>query len=264
MTNWNWRCVVVDPNAILDAAKTLPVTTSWFEIDPTVGLTSSAEYLLFARKLLAENTPLARDAAVCYAKRAVCRQIDAFMMCNHLAAFLGSNYPVKIEMLKEIAIPVLDVVRDLVIDPRNDMEHKYIIPSATQAKHAVEIAELFMQSIEKEHERHAIISLASSISVIQQRCCEPGNEYERLEFSLDKRHKPMLFVDPGDEESVVMIIHPGDQEVTRCPLSQFKREQATTLAKLLRQHCALAQGGTLVDKVWLSTLKTQLSLPRIC
>src|SRR5690242_14851938 len=101
MTNWNWQCVAVDPNAILDAAKTLPVTTYWYEFDPTVGLTSSAEYLLFARRFLAENTALARDAAVCYAKRAVCREIDAFMMCNHLTAFLGCNYRVKIDMLSE-------------------------------------------------------------------------------------------------------------------------------------------------------------------
>ena len=59
-----------------------------------------------------------------------------------------------------------------------------------------------------------------------------------------------------------MIIRPGDEEVAACLLSKFDRKQATTVAKLLRQHYALGQGGTPVDKVWLSTLKTQLSLPR--
>jgi hypothetical protein len=263
MTNWNWRCVAVDPNAILDAAKTLPVITRWFEIDLAVGLTPSAEYLSFATRFLTENTALARDATVCYAKRAVCREIDAFMICNHLSAFLGCNYPVKIDMLSEIALPVFDVVRDLVIDPRNDVEHKYVIPTAIEAKHAVQIAEMFMKSIVKEQGQHAIISLAPSISFQRKRCSEPGNEYDRLVFTLDKRHKPMLLIDPGSADSVVMVIHPGDEEVTICPLSKFERKEAIALAKLLREHYGLPHGGMLVDRVWLSALKTQLGLPNI-
>src|SRR5437764_4439559 len=128
MAEWTWRCVGVDPHTILDAAKTLRMTADWYEIDPTIGLTPGAEYVSFARRFLAENTALARDAAVCYAKRAVCREIDAFMMCNHLTAFLRCNYSAKIDMVREIGLSVLDVVRDLVINPRNDVEHKYVVP----------------------------------------------------------------------------------------------------------------------------------------
>jgi hypothetical protein len=244
------------------------MTANWYEIDPTVGLTSSGDYVSFARRFLAENTALARDAAVCYAKRAVCREIDAFMLSNHLSAFLGCKYPPKIDMVSEVGLSVPDVVRDFVINPRNDIEHKYIIPDAVQAKHAVEIAELFMSLIAKEQERRAILSIACSISVSRRRSCKPGNEYDHLEFTLQKQNKPMLLIEQGSEDSLVMVIHPSDMEVTACPLRKFTRDQAIALAKLLRQHYVLAQQGsstrTLVDCAWLAKLKTQLRLPSVC
>src|SRR5438874_13426799 len=111
MVQWNWRPVAVDAADILTSAKALRMTPHWVEIDPTIELTSSAEYVSWARKVMAENTALGRDAALCYAKRAICREIDAFMMCNHLTSFLGRQYPEKIEMLVEVGLSVPDIVR---------------------------------------------------------------------------------------------------------------------------------------------------------
>jgi hypothetical protein len=267
MVQWNWRPVPVDAADILTSARALRMTPHWVEIDPTIELTSSAEYVSWARKVMAENTALGRDAALCYAKRAICREIDAFMMCNHLTSFLGRQYPEKIEMLVEVGLSVPDIVRELVINPRNDVEHNYVVPEDTQTRHAVQIAELFINATARERERHAIISIAWSITVHRERSCAPGNEYDRLEFTLHHQNKPMLLIDPCPVNPLVMILHPANDEVIACPLRNFKRNDAIALAKLLRQHYALAQGGhdrTLVDCDWLTTLKTQLSLPNIC
>src|SRR5712691_944470 len=51
--------------------------------------TSSDTYLRWAHDSLAQNTPLGFDAALCYAKRSACREIDAFMVCNHFSRFRG-------------------------------------------------------------------------------------------------------------------------------------------------------------------------------
>jgi hypothetical protein len=210
------------------------MTPDWVEIDPTIELTSSAEYVSWARKVMAENTALGRDAALCYAKRAICREIDAFRMCNHLTSFLGRQYPEKIEMLVEVGLSVPDIVRELVINPRNDVEHNYV-PEDTQTRHAVQIAELFINATARERERHAIISIAWSITVHRERSCAPGNEYDRLEFTHHHQNKPMLLIDPCPVNPLVMILHPANDELIACPLRNFKRNDAIALAKLLRQ-----------------------------
>ena len=78
------------------------------------------------------------DLAVCYAKRAVCRLIDSLIHHNHLRKWMRSNYPPKIAMLKQVGIEVKSVVRELIIDSRNDIEHSYSTPTESQARHAVD------------------------------------------------------------------------------------------------------------------------------
>lgn len=267
MVNWNWRYVTADPEDILTSARSLRMRRDWYEIDPTVKLTPSTEYLSWAHALLAKDVPENRDGALCYAKRAVCRDIDGFIICNHLGSFLRRDYPDKIKLLSEIGVSVPPVVHDLVIDPRNDVEHNYVIPDRTQAKHAVQIATLFIDATAAERERRAIISLACSITVCEQSSRAPGNYYDRRQFTLSREAAPMLLMDLCSESPLVMVLHPADEEVSFCPLRNFSAKQAIALATLLRQHYASVQSastrGTLVDCDWLTSLKTQLGLLNI-
>ena len=108
------------------------------------------EYVTWARTALGMASPLGQDAAVCYAKRAVCRLIDSLMLYNHLQRWAGDNYPSKIEMLEKIGIEIKSVIYELVIDSRNDIEHNYSGATEKQARHAVELAEMAIPPLAEE------------------------------------------------------------------------------------------------------------------
>src|SRR5260370_3187100 len=138
--NWTWRQTKVQAEDILSAARTLEVKSSRYEIDLVSDWTSSDTYLQWAHNSLAQNTPLGFDAALCYAKRSACREIDAFMICNHFGRFRGTNYPAKMKMLSQVGLSTPDLIYELIIDPRNDVEHSYKGCTWAQAKRAVELA----------------------------------------------------------------------------------------------------------------------------
>lgn len=137
-------------------------------------------------------------------------------------------------MLSTVGLFIPDIVHELIIDPRNDAEHEYIMPTREQAKRAVEIADLFIRATKEEREQFAIVSIGWSISVLSQRSCAPGNEYERLEFTGPS--EPMLLIDDFAAEPDVVVLYPGKGEVIACRLRDFKRDETIELAKLLRQQ----------------------------
>src|SRR5262249_20268005 len=119
MIDWTWRKEGVSPQEILDAVKTLPMGSNWYEMDLISEWIGAECYLFWASECLERNDQFGLDAAVCYAKRAVCRQIDGLMIQNHLQAFVGCKYPRKAEMLRQVGLPVRGIVQDLIIDTRN-------------------------------------------------------------------------------------------------------------------------------------------------
>src|SRR5690349_21903094 len=109
---------------LLDAARTIPVgeicTCNWLE-----DWIPAADFLAWAQQGLAGGGAHGLSDAITYAKRAVASRIDALALFNHLRPILRSSYPRRMEALQEIGIDVPEVVHDLVIDPRNDLEHDY-------------------------------------------------------------------------------------------------------------------------------------------
>jgi len=184
------------------------------------------------------------------------------MTCNHLGSFLRETYPRKIEMLSQVGLYIPDIVYELIIDPRNDIEHSYKEPTFQQAKRAVQVAELFLKATADEREHHAIISIGWSISIHEERRSTPEREYERIEFTLTPQNAPMLLIDVCVDNHQVMIIHPKDEEVVACPLHEFQRDEAIVLAKMLRKYYTFHNAGSWrkLKCDWLNKLKADIGL----
>lgn len=241
----SWTRRAVQPNDILDAAATIQVKADRYEVALIADWTVSNCYLAWAKEALNQNSDFGRDAAVCYAKRAACRQIDSFMVCNHLWHLDPKlNYPEKMEVLTEAGIEVPSVVHELVIDPRNQLEHSYRLPAKTEAKRAVQLCELFLKATAEEAKHDAIISIGWSLTVRHEICVAPGKEYDRINFAISPSSSPMLLIDVADiHQHTVMILRPKDGEIISCPLREFDRSTATKLAMMLRKHYEFQNSG---------------------
>lgn len=222
----------VEPADILTAARTIPAnnvrTCNWFEHE----WVPPEEYLQWARRGLQQpQDEYSLDSAVCYAKRVVCRIIDALILGNHLRYFLSKNYPAKIQGLCEVGISIPPIIHELIIDPRNQLEHDYKRPEFKKAEHAVQIAKLFLYATEKELKRKPIIALKWNISYR----CSSSAKGEVIEFH-GFSNEPMLFVDVFTEPVEIKVVHPKDSEVSVARLESFTQEQSIELAKKLREH----------------------------
>src|SRR5206468_2529924 len=77
----------------------------------------------------------------------------------HVFASRNQSYPVRIEALTQIGIRIPSIVRDLVIEPRNILEHTYELPSKRQAQHALDVADLMLRATDSEDSRGIIVAL---------------------------------------------------------------------------------------------------------
>lgn len=157
MITWTWTKQNVSPEIILDAVRNIPVTDQRCETDFAGRWIRSDRYFAWARDALHRGGDDGWDAAAGWAKRAVCRRMDGILANNHLGHFLGRNYKDKAEYLKHLKVPGLTALRDLVIDPRNDIEHAYEPATEEHARRACDVAELFLGATEAESP--AVISL---------------------------------------------------------------------------------------------------------
>jgi hypothetical protein len=118
----------IAPEDLLDAVRTIPLgevaTCDWLShwVPATV-------LLQWADRGLAEGDGYGLSNAVTYAKRAAACRIDLLLRYNHLLPFARSAFPAKVSALRQVGIGIPDVVHELVIDPRNALEHNYDIPS---------------------------------------------------------------------------------------------------------------------------------------
>ncbi len=258
MVDWIWKRLAVHPQDILGAAHTIDVGSGRFVFDLIPNWTSAEAYLSWAKNALIQNDEFGWDAAVCYAKRAACRQIDAFIVTNHLGNFSRRPYPEKMELLSQIGLAVPDILHELIIEPRNEIEHRYEATTSGQAKRSVELADLFLRAFSEEMEHKPIISFGWSISIRAESMSTPDIEYEHIEFKLTHRNSPMLLITCWEESPQVMIIHPKDEELMISPLRLFNKNEAIELASLLRTHERYS--GWQLKTEWITKLKQDLSL----
>ena len=232
----------VDPEDILTAIKTIPVngaTTCDLLKDVWI---SPSTYIAWAQKNLESNDDCGFSGALCHSKRAVCRIIDGLLFGNHLRYIIRKTYPERIQLLNDIGIKVPDIVHDLIIDPRNKLEHDYIPPNRQQAEHSVQLAQVFLDAIRIElEERIPIITLGWNIQFVMS---SDGITFKG--FTND----PMLFLDVFDKPEQIKIIDPKDEEIRCVELSSFNESQAINLTKQLRSHYIRQQkSGSTVERV---------------
>lgn len=263
--SWSWTRIPVSPPDVLSAMDTFSVGSSWHEAELIADWTPSNTYLMWAQECLKQNSPLGFDSAVCYAKRAVCRQVDAFMVNNHLGRFLGESYPEKLAMLSEVGLCVPDILHELVIGPRNEIEHEYRPSTEEQAKRAVQLVILFLGATAEDAKRRAVLSYSWSINFGASFRDTPEGQIEKVEFSLRPEGHPMLMVDVCDPNNhEVLILRPKDSEILACPMKDFGRADAIEFAKRLRSQCLTDSFSCSTYEIrWLRLLREQLNLPTV-
>jgi len=220
----------IAPEDFLGAARTIPIgnvnTCNWLS-----DWVPSKTYLEWARRGLSETDAYGLNNALAYAKRAAAGRIDILLQYNHLIAFNRSTYPAKIDALRSVGISIPEVVYELVIDPRNEMEHAYRNPSEESARHAVGTAELFVNATDAEYTRSSIVSVAWN-AMGRHEINSSGEAVTFREFA----PAPMLFIDIFDEPHAAKIVDPKSSEIRLTSLFSFSQDQAIELANLLRSN----------------------------
>jgi hypothetical protein len=229
-----WSFTRVTAADILSAAKTIGDTDKVQYVDETAMWLPAADYLEWARHGMTMNTPMGNDIAVCYAKRSVCRYIDQQVRVNNLDTFAGRSYPDKIEVLSEVGISVPEIVHELVIDPRNDIEHSYGPADTAQASRAVDLADLLLRATIREASTTRLVSLGWNIGIAWRSDEDAARlgPFKDASFGSD----PMLLVDPTTRPPRIMILLPKDDEVLWASTDEFNKEGIVQFAKLMKQR----------------------------
>ena len=225
-----FRSEAIAPQDLLDAARTIPMgtigTCHW--LDRWI---PAARLLEWSRRGLEEGDEYGLSNALTYAKRAVANRIDVLIRYNHLTPFARAGYHDKVRALQQIGVRVPGVVHDHVLDPRNQLEHEYRIPDGDTARHASEIAELFVTATDPEYGRSSIVAV--NWNVMGSQAIGPfGVRIAFQGFGND----PMLFIDVFGEPHAAKIVDPSAGEIRYAPMSSFSDDQATALARLLREN----------------------------
>jgi hypothetical protein len=117
-SQWNWAWIQKGPQEILDSSKTISTTGNILEINLVPQWPEPRVYLQWAEAALRAGGDSGWDSAAGWAKRAVCRRMDGFLVQRHLRYFLGKNYGEKAGLLARMGIPGLQSVRELVISAK--------------------------------------------------------------------------------------------------------------------------------------------------
>lgn len=221
MIDWEWKREEIAPEDVLDAARTIGTNNSRITMELTSHWVDARRYLDWAVTAISRGGEDAWDCAAGWAKRAVCQRMDAILVHSHFGSFLGQNYGKKAEYLSAMNVPGLTVLREMIIDPRNDIEHSYVVAMEEHARRACELAQLFLRATEDTALTPAVLALGWNVSYHGKLCDKPGNEYEFHEFRLSHQNTPMLLIDSHSSEGVVFVLHPKEERLSVCPRRAF-------------------------------------------
>jgi hypothetical protein len=223
--------IEVSVSDIMDAAQTIPTngacTCDWIDGQ----WVSPEQYMEWAEVSLKGKDNRRLVSTVAHAKRAVCRVIDTLILSYHLEYAKRCSYPAKIEGLKSIGIGVESIVQELIIDPRDDLEYKYRVPESERAKHAIQVAGLFVAAMRHEFERKPIIGFDWNVQFMHsQTKTEDVAEFRGFQM------KPMFFIDVFEEQTEVKIVDPRASEVRCARLNDLSMYDCFELGMYLRSH----------------------------
>jgi hypothetical protein len=244
--------VSIAPDDLLDAAKTIPLGDI-SRCDWLVSWVPATTLLEWAQRGIAEKDAYGLSNAVTYAKRSATSRIDLLLQYNHLVPFSRSKYPTRIDALRRIGVSMPDVVHELVIDPRNTVEHRYQVPSEGVARHAVGVAELFIHATHEEYQKSSIVAV--SWNAMGSHLFKSGQEYVSFREFADR---PMLFIDVIDEPRAAKIVDPRNGEIRSAPLRLFSEDESLALAQILRSNYSQANlSGRGISLMYLREMKRQ-------
>jgi hypothetical protein len=193
ITMKKFALVSIPPVDLLDAARTIrlgPIhSCDWFPRGA-----SALTFLEWARRGLLEGDDYGFSNAIGYAKKSVTCRIDGILRSYHLVALSRAKYRRKIEALNELGMRIPQIVSELVIDPRNELEHQYQMPTGQAARQAIEISELFLHTTDAESKRPSIVAVNWNILGGDSW----GNGQHHVTFD-GFSNEAMLFIDVFDD-----------------------------------------------------------------
>jgi hypothetical protein len=227
------RDIEVSAADLLDGARaisanqvsTCPLNQHW---------TKPHTFLEWARHGLSDGDSYGFENAITYSKRAACCRIDRLICNYHLKRLIRANFPAKIDALNGIGIDIPGVIHELIILPRNELEHGYEPASSEKARHAMEIAALFLAATDSVDAQDSIIALNMNV----QYSYRINADQRRVTFNGWCEH-PMLFIDIFDEPNTAKIVDGKNEEALYTELAEFTQAEAIQLASILHS----ANGG---------------------
>jgi hypothetical protein len=201
--------------------------------------TKPATYLEWARRGFRDADDYGLANAITYAKRAACCRIDRVVHNYHMQRFRRASFPEKIQALERIGIDIPGVIQELIINPRNELEHGYIPADARTARRALDIATLFLTATDSVDSQESIIVL--NMNMLYTHAINHGED--RVTFN-DWSRGAMLFMDIFAESQMAKIVDGERQEVRYVELAKFTRWEAIELARILHGHYSLQNRGS--------------------
>ena len=188
-----------------------------------------ATQLDWARRGLTEGDEYGRSNALTYSKRAVCELIDSILIHHQMLVVLSKKYPKRIKALNQIGIDVPEVIHKLIIQPRNEAEHDYRVPSQNDAKDALEIAKLLVTALDKEVNHRPPVLYWPGLCYKSFSSPDSGVRFEITEIG----DHPLFFADVFQSEPVAKIVHRNEEEICVCALDSFSFAEAVRLGTWL-------------------------------
>jgi hypothetical protein len=203
--------------------------------------TKPATYPEWARCGFREGDEYGLANAITYAKRAACCRIDRLIHNYHLQRLHRGSFPEKIQALERIGIGIPSVIQELIIDPRNELEHDYVPADAVTARRALDIATLFLSATDSVESQESIIALNMNMLYTHPFNLKTGEE--RVTFNGWSKGA-MLFMDIFAEPQTAKIVDGEHGELRYVELAKFTRQEAIELASVLHSHYSLQNRGS--------------------
>jgi hypothetical protein len=201
--------------------------------------TKPATYLGWARRGFRDADDYGLANAITYAKRATCCRIDRLINNYHLQRLHRASFPEKIQALERIGIDIPSVIHELIIAPRNELEHDYTPADPDTARRALDIATLFLTATDSVDSQESIIVL--NMNILYADGINRGKE--RVSFN-GWSTGAMLFVDIFADPHMAKIVDGGHREVRYVELAKFTRQEAIDFASILHGHYSLQNRGS--------------------
>lgn len=226
----------ITPLDVISGVKTLKDTATiqkWLDFEEEKNIVSSEAYLEWAQNGFDEGSDSGLSSCISNAKLAVCSMLDKLLIQNHLSKSLGKNYPSKINILKDIGISIPSVVHRLIIEPRNELEHKYAKPNLEMAENALGVARLAVEGISDKFGNIVAINWTAIMNLAWGKTLTEFPGWNDKEFP-QYGDTTVLFVDVFDKTPKALLIDEASQEIRFANLDDFSINEAITFSRSLR------------------------------